>query len=83
MMRALKMIDGRSSCVSESEFISLVPGGTKASDWVAMSYGSSMPFTVRPNSSNFKLISHGYFHGLMHGETFSLNAFTAQESILM
>jgi hypothetical protein len=73
---------GRRWCLTESGYFGLVPGGAQTGDCVCLFYGGASPFVIRPCSAapdtEFQLIGHGYFHGLMHGEAFDMRTFKPQ-----
>jgi hypothetical protein len=70
---------GRSWCITENGYLGLVPGGTKTGDLIAIFSGGSLPFLVRSTSANvesdYTIVGHGYFHGLMNGEAYDLQTF--------
>ena len=78
---------GRCWCLTENGYLGLVPGGTQVGDRVCIFYGGALPFLVRPCSAkpdtDFRLVGHGYFHGLMHGEAFDLKTFKPQHLTLV
>ncbi|CZR69573.1 uncharacterized protein PAC_19473 [Phialocephala subalpina] len=86
MQEGLPNALGRRWCITKNGYFGLAPGGTKIGDRVAIFHGGVILFIVRPQSAakdtDFALVGHGYFHGLMDGEAFGLKTFKPQKIVL-
>ena len=83
MHEGFRMAIGRVFCMTKNGYFGLVPAGVRNGDQVCLFYGGSVPFIIRPvGNRNYRLIGHGYFHGLMHGQAFNLHSFRGQKIVL-
>jgi hypothetical protein len=61
----------RTLAVTELGYLGLVPTGTQEGDCICILLGAGVPFVLRPDGDNWRLVGESYFYGLMKGEAIS------------
>ena len=49
-------------------YIGLVPGIAEVGDYISLSKGGKMPLVIRPQGSDWELISDSYIHRIVQGK---------------
>jgi hypothetical protein len=75
--------DHRSWCVTKSGLMGMVPAETLKGDVICVPLGAQVPFVLREDGSNYRLVGECYIHGVMKGEALNFADFKARDIIIV
>jgi len=59
-------------CITQDRYIGLVPAGTIFGDRIGVILGCDVPFILRKDQDDWKLVCECYIHRLIDGEAISM-----------
>lgn len=62
---------GRALGTTEKSYLAMLPIGVEVEDEIVVLDGGRVPFVIRAQGDNYKLVGACYVHGIMDGEAVS------------